>query len=397
MKNKPSGQSFCIFATRNGEAMISWRDKKVCSLRLPTGGAVKPEKCSIAEFWQKSGENEAPGSIKKVISRIRDYYQGEAVSFKDVPIYLEGLSPFICNTLRNLQNSEWGETLSYKQLAEICGDAKGARATGKAVSVNPIPLIIPCHRVICSDGKIGGFSAAGGTKSKVEMLKLEDHLLSETEPAKLLPPMTFASMNLQSALKHLCQADKDLARFIKIAPEFNLQPDHMVSSFQALLEAIVYQQLTGKAAATIFSRLLGLFGSSGNVAPLDIIRAGDNEMRSAGLSGAKVAAARDLAEFAISGNLPDLSKMQRLPNMELIRLLTRIKGIGQWTVEMLLMFKLGRADIIAANDYGLQKGLAAIRRQKQLPSAKELKEQSAAWKPYRSVASWYLWRAAENL
>ena len=164
-----------------------------------------------------------------------------------------------------------------------------------------------------------------------------------------------------------------------------------------MIESIISQQLSGKAAYSIYSKLCKLYNNN-TVRPLDIIRSEDDELRAVGISRPKISAIRDLTEFELSGRLPELKKLHKMSDSEIITNLTQIKGIGQWTVEMLLIFRLGRIDVISSNDLGLRKGFAIIRgKYPTLPQPEEMfKYAEKHWKPYRSIASWYLWRACEG-
>jgi 3-methyladenine DNA glycosylase/8-oxoguanine DNA glycosylase len=197
--------------------------------------------------------------------------------------------------------------------------------------------------------------------------------------------------------EYLSKKDKHMAKFLKIAPEFNLRINNLTSIYQALIESIISQQISGKAAQSIYNKLCRLFNNN-SVRPLDIIRSEDEELRTAGVSRPKIAAIRDLTEFEITGKLPSLSKLHKMENEEIIETLTQIKGIGRWTVEMLLIFRLGRIDVISGKDLGLRKGFAVIKGiYPTLPSDQEMLEHAEKhWKPYRSIASWYLWRACEG-
>lgn len=383
------------FETIAGFCTIAWKGGCLHRLLLPEG-CVQSHRQNIKFFLPDSKEAKPPLLYAPLVRQIKSYFNGKVSDFRQWAIELGNQPAFYRKVFETLRMVPAGRTLSYKALAEMCGNPAASRAIGQAVRNNPIPLIIPCHRVICSDGKLGGFTAAEGRQLKIRMLAIEGLEVSAGAEPCISSPLNLSEISIARAIKELSENDKELGIFIRSAPAFNLRPDVIHSPFQALLEAIVYQQLTGKAAATIFSRLLALFGKTGSVSPLDIIRAGDSELRSAGLSGAKIAAARDLAEFAASGQLPSLQELHRMHNADIISTLTKIKGIGRWTVEMLLIFKLGRADIVAVDDYGLRKGLAAIRGMQTLPSTAALQEQSKKWKPYGTIASWYLWRAAEN-
>lgn len=210
-----------------------------------------------------------------------------------------------------------------------------------------------------------------------------------------------------AACEHLTRVDRQLARIIAHHGPCGLQQETTQSIFDALLEAIVYQQLTGKVAATILSRVKALFPENtqrirtrrglvdGFPTPEQILAAPDELLRSAGLSRAKLLAIRDLAAKALDGTVPTVKQAHRMSDEELIERLDTVRGVGRWTVEMLLIFRLGRPDVLPVDDYGVRKGFARMRKLKDLPKPKELLAYGERWRPYRSVASWYLWRAAE--
>ena len=384
------------FATTLGHAALVWRGDVIKAVFLPEKKfAVIEGRCRQAGA-ALAGKVAIPDRIAAAIKQIINYFAGEEHSFKKIKLDMTDIPAFRQLVYKELQKIGPGCTVSYGELGEACGKNSAARAIGGAVGANPFPLLIPCHRVINADGSLGGFSAGAGLDLKAQMLRLEGIRVSKEPPMRILPPETFGDIDIAGAIKHLSAADADLGRFIKVAPAFNLQCDTQASPFMALLESIVYQQLTGKAAATIFARLLNLFSNRDNLSPLDIIRAEDDELKSAGLSGSKIAAIRDLAEFAADGRLPDHKALQQMSDSEIISRLTSIRGIGRWTVEMLLIFKLGRPDVMAADDYGLRKGLAVIRNTPEsLPDPQTLARQARSWQPFRSIAAWYLWRASE--
>jgi DNA-3-methyladenine glycosylase II len=210
-----------------------------------------------------------------------------------------------------------------------------------------------------------------------------------------------------AALEYLSRADRRLARTIARSGECRLQQETTQSIFEALLESIIYQQLNGKVAATITSRVKALFPeNSGRIrtrrglvdafpSPEQILAASEERLRSAGLSRAKMLAIRDLAAKTLDGTVPTVKQANRMSDEELIERLDSVRGVGRWTVEMLLLFRLGRPDVLAVDDYGIRKGFAKIHRLAELPKPKELLAYGERWRPYRSVASWYLWRAAE--
>lgn len=164
--------------------------------------------------------------------------------------------------------------------------------------------------------------------------------------------------------------------------------------FQGLMRSIVYQQLAGRAAAAIHGRLLALFPRK-RATPDRLLALSDAQLRGAGLSGSKMEALRDLARNAGSGVVPTMATLKTLSDEQIVERLTEVRGIGQWTVEMLLIFRLGRPDVLPVDDYGVRKGFARAYR-REMPKPKELLTFGEIWRPFRSVASWYLWRAVER-
>jgi 3-methyladenine DNA glycosylase/8-oxoguanine DNA glycosylase len=210
------------------------------------------------------------------------------------------------------------------------------------------------------------------------------------------------------AIAHLSSVDRKLAKVIAKAGPCGLQPENTQSIFEALLESIIYQQLNGKVAATITNRVKALFPENtrrirtrhGEAAafpsPEQVLAATPELLRSAGLSQNKMLAIRDLAAKALDGTVPTVRAAHRMSDDELVEHLTQVRGIGWWTVEMLLIFRLGRPDVLAVDDYGVRKGFAKMMRMDELPKPKELQAYGERWRPHRSVACWYMWRAAED-
>lgn len=196
------------------------------------------------------------------------------------------------------------------------------------------------------------------------------------------------------ALRHLSAADATMARLVGLVGPFALQIRDLHNPFEALARNIVYQQLHANAAAAIHARVLAL-GGKGRLRPRDILDASDEGLRGAGLSGAKAAALRDLAAKALDGTVPTLARLRRMPDEEIVERLTRVRGIGRWTVEMLLIFRLGRPDVLPVGDFAVRKGFALAYGLEEGPKPKELERYGERWRPFRSAASWYLWRASE--
>ena len=192
----------------------------------------------------------------------------------------------------------------------------------------------------------------------------------------------------------LAKLDPVLAKIIKKVGPISIQTRASQSPFLALLESIVYQQLTGKAAATIHGRVLELFPKK-RPTPELVLKLSDSKLRGAGLSRAKTAAIQDLARHTLSGVVPPTTRaLEKLDDSEIIERLTQVKGVGPWTVEMLLIFRLGRPNVLPTTDYGVRKGFALVYEQ-EMPHPKELAQFGQKWAPHRSIAAWYLWRALE--
>jgi DNA-3-methyladenine glycosylase II len=186
-----------------------------------------------------------------------------------------------------------------------------------------------------------------------------------------------------------------MAELIARSRRYNITPAISVRPFDALAESIAYQQLTGKAAATIFGRVRALYPKRKWLDPKQLLATPDETLRAAGLSRAKTAALKDLAAKTIDGTVPSGRALLRMTDDEIITRLTTVRGIGRWTVEMLLLFDLGRPDVWPVDDYGVRKGFAKTFRRRELPTPKQLMKLGEKWRPYRSVAAWYFWRALD--
>jgi len=197
------------------------------------------------------------------------------------------------------------------------------------------------------------------------------------------------------ACRHLSEADPRLGELIARAGAFTMRPEPTQSLFAALVESIVYQQLSGKAAATILGRVVALYRPRRFPRPQDILDTSTENLRAAGLSAAKAAAVRDLAARTLDGTVPSMARVRWMSDEEIVTRLTAVRGIGRWTVEMLLLFRLGRPDVLPLDDLGVRKGFARAFSRRVLRDPLVLSRRAERWRPYRSVASWYLWRALD--
>lgn len=195
---------------------------------------------------------------------------------------------------------------------------------------------------------------------------------------------------MRKALNHLKNCDPVLRGIIERVGPFRME--YGPPEFHSLAESILYQQLNGKAAATIFARFVALTGDP--VTPEGILKLSLEQLRGVGLSKQKSAYLRDLAEKTASGLL-DFSKLADLPDEEVIAHLTQVKGIGVWTAQMFLMFTLRRPDVLPTGDYGVQAAIKKHYRKRKLPKPKDMEKIARRWAPYRSIACWYLWRSLD--
>jgi DNA-3-methyladenine glycosylase II len=198
------------------------------------------------------------------------------------------------------------------------------------------------------------------------------------------------------AAKHLSRRCRVMRRLIREHGDFALIPDSRRSPFEALVRAVAHQQLNGTAAEAILRRFRALFPKGRFPRPEELAAASDESLRKVGFSRAKIAAVRDIAEKTLSGVVPTSRQIQRMSDEEIIERLIELRGVGRWTVEMLLIFKLGRADVLPVDDFGVRNGYRIAFGLEALPTPKEVLAFGEVWRPHRSTASWYLWRAADR-
>lgn len=200
------------------------------------------------------------------------------------------------------------------------------------------------------------------------------------------------AVHVPTAIAHLQGADPVIAELIARVAARPPKPRREGSHFDAVARAIVYQQLSGKAAGTIYGRLLGRFGGRPPT-PDELRAAADEELRAVGLSRQKLGYLKNLAAHAATGAFDDL---HQLPDEAVIEVLTRVKGVGRWTAQMFLLFRLGRPDVLAETDLGVRKAVQLAYRLRQMPSPEKVLKIGARWRPFASVACWYLWRSLEQ-
>jgi DNA-3-methyladenine glycosylase II len=199
--------------------------------------------------------------------------------------------------------------------------------------------------------------------------------------------------------RRLAKVDPVLAGVIGAAGKFTHVPNAEHTAFHALARAIAHQQLNGIAAESIFGRFLGLYAADGKAAALLeaelVLETPDEKLRAVGLSFAKIASIKDLAAKTLAGIVPPYEILHTLESEDIVERITQVRGIGRWTVEMLLMFRLGRPDILPVDDFGVRNGFRLAYGLRGMPTTRALAEFGERWAPFRSVAAWYLWRAVD--
>lgn len=202
------------------------------------------------------------------------------------------------------------------------------------------------------------------------------------------------SYDVAAAVAHLRASHERMARLIEIVGPCELTV-HNAQPFQALAQSIVYQQLNGNAASTILGRVIAIYAPKPFPTPEDLLATEDARLRAAGLSRGKLLAMKSLAQHAIAGVVPSRAEARRMPSAELIGRLTQVRGVGRWTVEMFLIFGLGRPDVWPVLDFGVRKGLGRVFKKRSMPTPKQALPFGRKFAPWSSVAAWYFWRACE--
>jgi methylated-DNA-[protein]-cysteine S-methyltransferase len=382
---------FALFDTAIGRCGIAWGESGICGVHLPETN-LSATRRRLRLRYPELNEAAPPPIVQRAIDRIVTLLRGEATDLGSLVLDMTLVPAFHRRVYELARTIPAGRTLSYGEVASRIGSPGAARAVGQALGKNPFAIVVPCHRVLAAGGKPGGFSAAGGVDTKLEMLRIEQ------AQRGLFDGDGELGFDLSLAVETLRAADPKLARLIARVGPCALQLKTTPNIFAALAESIVYQQLHGKAAATIFARVRALFPRArGALTAAQVLSASEADLRGAGLSNAKYLALRDLAERCQRGSLPTLAQIQKLDDEAIIERLTEVRGIGRWTVEMLLMFRLGRPNVLPLDDYGVRKGYSIAFGTAELPSKAELEARAERWKPYRTVASWYLWRATDSL
>jgi methylated-DNA-[protein]-cysteine S-methyltransferase len=378
---------FAIFDTPIGGCGIAWDGEMIVGTQLPEA-RVADTRARLRDRFDGATAGTPPPPVQDAVDRIVASLRGEADDLVDIPLDLASLRPFQRKVYEVVRTIPAGETLSYGDVAAAVGSPGAARAVGQALGRNPYPIIVPCHRVLAARGRTGGFTATGGVTTKLRMLAIEG--------VRTVDGDTGFPFDRNAAVDFLRASDPGLAKLIDRVGPCTLELAATPSVFASLAEAIVHQQLSVKAAATIHARLADLFPRTRTgFTPSDILGASDDQLRGVGLSRAKVLALRDLAQRAVDGRLPTLARMRTLDDDAVVEELSAVRGIGRWSAEMFLILHLGRPDVLPLADFGLRRGFQRAFRTKGVPTPQTVARRGERWRPYRTVASWYLWRALD--
>lgn len=350
------------FPTRFGPMQADWREGRLAELRL-----LPPE--APLE----------PGQPSPFAQRVQAHCWGQSEAFEDLRLDLDRVAPFARRVYLEARRLAPGQVVSYGELARRVGSPGAARAVGTALARNPILLVVPCHRVV-STSHLGGFSAPGGVTTKERMLAAEG-----VGTESLWDPF-----QREQALEHLRRSPR-LGPVVEALGAGPWQPLYPEEPFAALARNVIYQQLAGSAAAVIERRVQEL-GGYPFPRPETLLALDPAELRAAGLSGSKIQTLQTLSACCLEGRL-EVEALRLLPDAEVIAQVVQVKGLGPWTAQMFLMFHLGRRDVFPLADLGIRKAMQRLWGTAELPTAAQMERWSRPWRPYRTMASWCLWRS----
>ena len=376
---KKTAPGWFAFGWKLGGAALAWGPGGITDVQL---GKTDDQAAAAmaAQLPDRPRHGRAPAPVAQVVRRIKGVASGRADLLDDVPVDFSGCSEFSVKVYRALRKTPPGRTVTYGELASRAGRPGAGRAVGRIMGANPVPVIVPCHRCVGHDGALTGYSGAGGIELKARLLHFEG-CVRNPEHAR--------------GLGHLRRSDPILRAVIDAYGPYLAVPDRPGPPYDTLVQAIVHQQLSVKAGRTIAGRVRALTPGPRYPTPAEMLALDPGALRAAGLSGQKTAYVRDLAQRVIDRRL-DLRALHRLDDEQAIAALTTVKGIGVWSAHMHLIFHLGRLDVLPVGDLGVQMAAAKLYGLESNATAAQLTEIAEAWRPYRSMGSWYLWRALES-
>jgi O-6-methylguanine DNA methyltransferase len=328
-------------------------------------------------------------------ARVRSHLEGTPVSYAGIPL-APPPGAFAGRVRDALTQIHWGETITYGALAAEAGAPGGARAVGGVMASNPLPLVVPCHRVLPAGGGLGGFSAPGGTATKFRLLHLEGAWPAPPAPetvGSLTEPLV-----AEAAHRWLTEREPRLAPHLTRAGVWHPSARFAGRPFASLVQSVVYQQLAGAAAGAIFRRVQALFGCEGDDFPSaeQVAATRPEALRGAGLSGAKTATICGLARRIGDGELtPDF--LETGPWAAVSQALLDLRGVGPWTVEMFGIFHRHHPDILPLGDLGVRRAAGRIFGDGLDMAPARLARLGRRWRPFRSVVAWHLWRTIDTV
>lgn len=289
-----------LFDTPLGTCGLAWGPRGLVAVQLPE--ANDDDVFARLQVHAPGAINaDPPAWVRALIDAMRRHFKGESVRYDDVRLDLDRVPPFHRAIYVAARSVGPGFTVGYGELAKRIGSAGAARAVGQAMARNPWPVVVPCHRVLASGAKAGGFSSYGGIVTKARLLELERVRLEGTFQPSLTPRMGAADFDAAAATRALSERDPKLGALIAKVGAFTLKRDEVASVYEALARAVVFQQLSGKAAETIYGRVVALSTSGALPSPAEMLALDTAALRGAGLSNSKLLALRDLAAKTLSG------------------------------------------------------------------------------------------------
>jgi DNA-3-methyladenine glycosylase II len=377
---KSAGEGVHVFGTWLGPVGLAWTPRGVCRLEIGHPSPAATREALAGATAGLKPRRPLPAAVRTLTDRLRRHLKNGGEDFADVPVDMPAASAFARRVYRELRQVPAGETVTYGELARRSGRPRAARAVGRIMGANPVPVIVPCHRCVAADGRLSGYSAAGGTELKARLLHAEGHVRDPEHAA---------------GIAHLVRVDRRLAPLIRRIGPYRAVPDTPRPDWDTLVIAIVHQQLSVKAGQTIAGRVRALTPGPGLPTPDEILDLPPEKLRACGLSNAKVGFVRDLAGRVVDGRL-DLRALHRLDDDAVVAELTKVKGIGEWSAHMHLIFHLGRLDVLPVGDLGIRMAAARVYGLEEYATPAQLREIAEPWRPYRSMGSWYLWRALDS-
>lgn len=377
---KFTSRGWSVFSTNVGPVGMAWTPRGVCRLILGLADAPATASEMKDACPDLSEVKRVPPEVAVTRDRVKGLFRGKADDLLDIPVDLSGSSEFSRKVLRSLRRVKPGSAVTYGQLAAKAGKPGAARAIGRIMGANPVPVIVPCHRCMGADGSLTGFSTAGGTALKARLLFIEGY---ERDPEHA------------RGIRHLQKTDPKMRRVIaKVGPYLAL-PDKPRPAYETLVTAIVHQQLSVKAGQTIAGRVRDLVPGPNYPTPAEMLALKPEALRACGLSNAKVGFVRDLAAHVHDGRLK-LAALKKMSDDAVVEELIKVKGIGVWSAHMHMIFHLDRLDVLPVGDLGLRMAAAKLYGLEEYATPAQLTEIAEPWRPYRSIGSYYLWRGLDS-